>query len=89
MGKGKGKNTESENKNRGKGDKSREKRGTIDWLAADGSQDRLQGANIEVRDRSGCPAPLDSHLHTHTFPVSSSLMFTVSISQHFIVTGAT
>ena len=64
-GKGKGKNAGSENKNRGKGDKSREKTATSDWLAADGSQDRFQGANIEVRDRSGCPAPLDSHLHTH------------------------
>lgn len=49
----------------------------------------IKEQSFEVRDRSGCPALLDSH--SHAFRVSSSLMFTVSTSQqtHFLVTGAT
>ena len=46
----------------------------------------------EQTSRSGTGLVARHHwilTYTHTFPMSSSLMFTVSINQHFIVTGAT
>lgn len=67
------------------------KRATV-WLLT--AYSRASGSNhLRVRDRSGCLALVDSHsrTHTHTLPVSSSLIFTISASQqtHFLFTGET
>lgn len=48
--------------------------------AADGLQPGFREQSLEVRDRSGCLALVDSHLHTHIPTVSSCLMFTASSS---------
>lgn len=70
---GKGKDTDSGHEDRGKGDKSRVKR--AGWLLTSYNTG-FEELSLEVRDRSGCSARLDS-------------LFSSADKQNFIVTGAT